>query len=146
MQMNISDAGLRLIKQFEGFRGHAYRDVAGHLTIGYGHKLTPGEAFPSGITEQAAEALLERDVQITAAEVAGLVKAQLTQGQFDALIDFTFNLGSGRLAGSTLLQLLNAGKYAEAGNQFLRWDHADGEENAGLHARRQAELNLWQLV
>ena len=142
--MNISDAGLRLIKQCEGFRSHVYRDLTGHPTIGYGHKLTPGEAFPAGVTQQTAEALLERDVQTTEAEVASLVKVQLTQGQIDALVDFTFNLGSGRLAGSTLLRLLNAGEHDAAGAQLLRWDYADGKPNADLHARRLAELALWR--
>lgn len=142
--MNISDAGLRLIKQFEGFRGRVYLDVAGKPTIGYGHKLMPHDTFPAGITQQAAEALLERDVQTTEAEVASLVKVQLTQGQVDALVDFTFNLGSGRLAGSTLLRLLNAGEHDAASNELLRWDHADGKPNADLHARRLAELALWK--
>jgi lysozyme len=142
--MQISEKALELIKQCEGFRSHAYRDLTGHPTIGYGHKLTPREAFPVGITQSAALALLERDVQTAEAEVASLVKVQLTQGQVDALVDFTFNLGSGRLAGSTLLRLLNAGEHDAAGNQLLRWDRADGKPNADLHARRQAELALWK--
>jgi lysozyme len=142
--MNISDAGLRLIKQFEGFRSHVYLDVTGHPTIGYGHKLLPHEVFPAGVTEPGASALLERDAQTAEREVASQVKAQLTQGQFDALVDFVYNLGSGRLAGSTLLQLIDAGQYEAAGAQLLRWDKADGAENAGLHTRRQAELVLWK--
>jgi lysozyme len=142
--MNISEAGLRLIKQFEGFRSHVYIDVTGHPTIGYGHKLMQHEAFPAGIAQDAAVVLLQHDAQTAAAEVASLVKVQLTQGQIDALVDFTFNLGSGRLAGSTLLRLLSAGKHDAAGNELLRWDRADGAENAGLHARRQAELVLWK--
>ena len=75
--------------------------------------------------------------------VLRLVKAALTQGQFDALVDFVFNLGSGRLAGSTLLVYLNAGRYDDAAGQLLRWDHAGAIEVAGLKARREAEFKLW---
>jgi lysozyme len=73
-----------------------------------------------------------------------MVKAPLTQGQFDALVDFTFNLGAGRLASSTLLKSLNAGRYDDAAEQLLRWDHAGGQENAALKARREAEAELWR--
>jgi lysozyme len=72
-----------------------------------------------------------------------LVRVPLTQGQFDALVDFCFNLGEGRLAGSTLLRELNAGLYAAAGQQLLAWDHAGGKVIPGLKARREAELALW---
>jgi len=68
----------------------------------------------------------------------------LSQGQFDALVDFVFNLGSGRLASSTLLKILNAGRYADAAEQLLRWDQAGGKECPPLKARREAELALWQ--
>ena len=75
--------------------------------------------------------------------VERLVKVPLTQGQFDALVDFCFNLGAGRLASSTLLKALNGGRYEAAAEQLLRWDVAGGEENAGLKARREAEFALW---
>jgi len=73
-----------------------------------------------------------------------LVKVALTQGQFDALVDFCFNLGAGRLAKSTLLRCLNAGRYNDAAEQLLLWDLAGGEVNLGLKARREAELRLWK--
>jgi lysozyme len=75
--------------------------------------------------------------------VLRLVRVPLTQGQFDALVDFCFNLGAGRLAASTLLKALNARRYDAAGEQLLRWDVAAGEVNAGLRARREAEARLW---
>ena len=141
--MNLSAEGLELIKRSEGFRGQVYRDVAGFPTIGYGHRLTAGESFPAGITEPEAAALLANDVQQAASAVARLVKIELSQGQFDALVDFCFNLGAGRLAGSTLLRELNAGRQDDAAQQLLAWDHAAGQVNAGLRARREAEFALW---
>ena len=68
----------------------------------------------------------------------------LTQGQFDALVDFVFNLGAARLVGSTLLAKLNAGEYEVAAEQLPLWDHAGGKEAAGLKSRREAELDLWR--
>ncbi|HUB52806.1 MAG TPA: lysozyme [Terracidiphilus sp.] len=141
--MELSAAGLELIKKSEGFRGNVYLDVEGLPTIGYGHRLVHREMFPKGITEMQATAILYEDVREVEQVLARLVKVPLIQGQFDALVDFVFNLGQGRLAESTLLLELNAGHFAEAGEQLLRWDHAGTEVNAGLKARREAELRLW---
>jgi lysozyme len=71
------------------------------------------------------------------------VKVALTQGQFDALVDFVFNLGAGRLAGSTLLRMLNAGNTTGAGQHLLLWVNAGGKPQPGLVTRRKAELALW---
>jgi lysozyme len=141
--MQLSAEGLDLIKKSEGFRDHVYRDVAGCPTIGYGHLIKPGESFPDGIAEPQASAILAADLQAAEQAVARLVKVALTQGQFDALVDFCFNLGAGRLASSTLLRELNAGHHDAAGQQLFAWDHAAGFVNAGLKARRQAEFDLW---
>jgi len=141
--MQLSAAGLDLIKKSEGFRDRVYLDVAGFPTIGYGHLIKPHESFPNGITEPQAAATLSSDVEDAESAVARLVKVALTQGQFDALVDFCFNLGAGRLAGSTLLRELNVGNYQAAGEQLLAWDHAGGAVVAGLKARREAELKLW---
>jgi lysozyme len=140
--MQLSAAGMDLLKRSEGFRGQVYLDVAGLPTIGYGHRLLDGESFPAGINEAQAEAMLSLDARAAELAVHRLVKVALTQGQFDALVDFVFNLGAGRLAESTLLKDLNAGRY-DAAEQLLRWDHAGAVENAGLQARRQAEFELW---
>jgi lysozyme len=118
-------------------------DAAGLPTIGYGHRVTPAESFPGGIDEAQASAMLTKDVLEAEREVARLVRVLLTQGQFDALVDFCFNLGVGRLAASSLLRELNAGQHAAAGKQLLRWDYAGGEVNAGLKARRESEFQLW---
>ena len=102
--MKLSAEGLDLTKKSEGFRDRVYRDVAGLPTIGYGHLIKPTESFPDGIAEPQAAAILASDVQEAEQAVARLVKVALTQGQLDALVDFCFNLGAGRLASSTLLR------------------------------------------
>ena len=142
--MKFSAAGMELLKSSEGFRNRVYLDVAGLPTIGYGHRLLHSDSFPNGIDEPQAANLLACDVRDAEQAVQRLVKVPLTQGQFDALVDFTFNLGAGRLAASSFLKSLNAGRYDEAAEQLLRWDHAGGQEMAALKARRQAEAELWQ--
>jgi lysozyme len=141
--MQLSAAGLDLIKRSEGFRGQVYIDVAGVRTIGYGHRVAPQESFPGGIDESQAVTLLAGDVRQAEQTVGRLVRVALTQGQFDALVDFCFNLGAGRLAASTLLRELNASRYDAAGEQLLYWVYAGGEANAGLKVRREAEFQLW---
>jgi len=147
--MQLSAEGLELLKRFEGFRGQPYSDVAGFPTIGYGHRIVPPEsfppeAFPGGVSEPLAANLLAGDVSAAERAIGELVKVALTQGQFDALVDFCFNLGAGRLQSSTLLHCLNAGRYDAAAEQLLLWDLAGGEANLGLKARREAELCLWK--
>ena len=101
--MKFSAAGMELLKKSEGFRNRVYMDVAGLPTIGYGHRLLHSDSFPNGIDELQAANLLASDVRDAEQAVQRLVKVPLTQGQFDALVDFTFNLGAARLAASTLL-------------------------------------------
>jgi lysozyme len=141
--MKLSAAGLELIKKSEGFRSKVYLDMVGLPTIGYGHRLVHPECYPDGICETRAEVILLWDVHEAEQAVSRHVTVPLTQGQFDALVDFTFNLGSGRLASSTLLQNLNAGKYDAAATELLRWDHSGEHEIASLKARREAEFQLW---
>ncbi len=141
--MELSTAGMDLIKKSEGFRDRVYRDVEGYPTIGYGHRLIHPETFPNGITEPQGTAIFYNDIRDAERTVTRLVKVPITQGQYDALVDFVFNLGQVRLAESTLLRELNSGRFAEAGEQLLRWDHAGTQENAGLKARRETELSLW---
>ena len=142
--MKLSVAGLELLKRSEGFRNHVYLDVAGIPTIGYGHRLLHSDSFSNGIDEPQAANLLASDVRDAEQAVERLVKVPLSQGQFDALVDFVFNLGMGRLAGSTLLKDLNAGRYDDAAEQLLLWDHAAGKELPALKARREAEVELWK--
>ena len=141
--MQISAAGLDLLKLSEGFRSRTYLDAAGLPTIGYGHQLVHPECFPNGISEAQGTEILTNDLRDAEQAVGRLVKVALTQGQFDALVDFCFNVGPGKLSASTLLKDLNAGQYAQAAEQLLRWDHVGLQEMAGLEARRESEFQLW---
>lgn len=139
---SYSDAGFALTKQFEGLNLAAYQDQVGVWTIGYGH-TGPGVHGGLTITEADAELLLHSDVAGAVACVNRSVTAEITQCQFDALVDFVFNLGGASLLGSTLLRCVNAGNCEAAGPQFLLWDHAGGRVIPGLLRRRQAELALF---
>lgn len=140
--MDYSSAGLALTKSFEGLRLTAYRDSGGILTNGYGHT---GADVHEGqtIDEAQAEAWLERDLAAAVACVNGLVKVQLAQHQFDALVDFTYNAGRGSFHGSTLLRRVNAGDFAGAVAQFGLWVHAGGKVVPGLVRRRAAEAAMF---
>ena len=140
--MHTSQKGLDLIKSFEGLRLSAYRCPADIPTIGYG--TTAGVKMGQTITKERAEELLCEDVKRFETQVLRLVKVPLTQGQFDALTSFVYNLGAGNLSNSTLLRLLNAGDYAGAAAQFERWNKAGGKVLAGLVRRRAAERALFE--
>jgi lysozyme len=135
---------MELLKKSEGFRNRVYLDAAGFPTIGYGHRLLNPASFPNGIDEPQAAEILASDVRDAEQAVQRLVTVPLTQGQFDALVDFCFNLGAGKLVSSTLLKILNCGRYDDAAEELLRWDHASGREIAALKARREAEAELWR--
>jgi lysozyme len=141
-QFTYGGKGLALTEQFEGCRLSAYQDQVGVWTVGYGHT---GPEVCSGmtITLEQAQALLARDVGSAAACVNEAVAVELTQAEFDALVDFVFNLGAGAFRESTLLRLLNAGEIASAATQFALWDRAGGAVVAGLLRRRQAETALF---
>ncbi|KML70149.1 lysozyme [Pectobacterium peruviense] len=139
----INEAGLNLIKSFEGLRLTKYLDTAGRWTIGYGHLILPNENFDNGITSQEAEFLLRQDLKTAENGVQKYVKVDLNGNQFGALTSFTYNLGVENLAESTLLRLLNQGNYSAAADQFPRWDK-DGEQVVeGLLRRRKAEEALF---
>jgi lysozyme len=140
--LKLSQQGLDLIMQSEGFRALPYLDVCGKPTIGYGHLLQPGESYPVSMTMVTAQVLLEGDVVRFEADVNRDVSVLMNQGEFDALVDFCYNLGD-RLLGSTLLRLLNAGDYAGADAQLVKWDFAGGKPNAAIKARRVREMALW---
>jgi lysozyme len=141
--MQMSATGLELLKRSEGFRVRTYLDAAGLPTIGYGHQLVHPECFPNGITEAQATDILSNDLRDAELAVTRLVTVALSQGQFDALVDFCFNVGARKLATSALLKDLNAAEYDAAAEQLLRWDHVGLQEVAGLKARREADFQLW---
>ena len=140
--MHTSQKGLDLIKSFEGLRLSAYRCSAGVLTIGYGCTTNVKEG--DRITAERAEELLRDDVKRFEGYVARLVKVPLTQGQFDGLVSFVYNLGPGALEKSTLLDQLNRGDYDSAAEQFGRWVKAGGKTLVGLVRRRAAERALFE--
>jgi lysozyme len=140
--LTYSGNGLALTEQFEGCRLTAYQDQVGVWTIGYGH--TGADVTPElTITQDQAQALLAHDVGSAAGCVNNLVTIDLTQDEFDALVDFVFNLGAGAFTGSTLLRDLNAADLTHAAAQFDVWDHAGGAVVAGLLRRRQAETAMF---
>lgn len=138
----INSKGLNLVKRFEGLVLKAYRDPVGVWTIGYGHtgsEVGPGDV----ITKAQAESLLKKDLTRFEQAVRNLVKVPLNSNQFSALVSFTFNVGSGALAQSTLLSLLNQRNYQGAADQFSRWVYGDGRVLPGLVTRRNAERELF---
>ncbi|MDE1714955.1 lysozyme (plasmid) [Chromobacterium amazonense] len=140
--MQTSANGINLIKQFEGLRLAAYQDSVGVWTVGYGH-TSPDVKPGLRISNEQAEQLLRQDLARFEKGVGRLVKAPISQNQFDALVSFSYNLGLGSLQSSTLLRLLNQGDYQGAAGQFPRWDRAGGQVLAGLTHRRLAERDLF---
>jgi lysozyme len=135
--MEYSYSGQILTKKSEGFSLKAYLDSSGVPTIGWGH--TDGVRMGDICTISQANEWLMNDVQVIVDRINADITVPLTQGQFDALVDFGFNLGDHALQTSTLWKLLNSGDYAGAAAQFPRWDHAGGVEVEGLLRRRLAE-------
>lgn len=145
--LTTSDEGISFIKEHEGVVSKIYSDPIGLPTGGVGHLLSEEELllFPLGtpLTDTQVEAWLREDVKEAENSVNTLVKVPLTQSQFDSLVSFVFNIGETRFRTSTLLRLLNQGKYEEAARQFPSWVYAGGRKLAGLKTRRQEELNLF---
>ena len=140
--MNAANTGLQytgqaLTEQFEGCELFAYQDSGGVWTIGYGHTfgVTPGMTC----TQEQADAWLTQDIQWAVNAVLNSVGVPLNQGQFNALVDFVFNVGPANFNASTMLADLNAGNYEAAAAQFPRWNRAGGQVLAGLVRRRAAE-------
>jgi len=141
--MRTGQEGIALIKKWEGFVPHKYICAAGYPTIGYGHVILPHETFPDRISMAEAEALLAKDLLQFERSVTRLITVPLTQGQFDALVSFTFNLGGGALQRSTLRQKLNRREYENASREFIKWVWAGGRKLNGLVKRREAEKDLF---
>ncbi|HDC4520922.1 TPA: lysozyme [Enterobacter kobei] len=144
--MQTSEKGIALIKEFEGCKLTAYQDSVGVWTIGYGWtQPVDGKPIRAGMTikQETAERLLKTGLVSYESDVSRLVKVGLNQGQFDALVSFTYNLGARSLSTSTLLRKLNACDYAGAADEFLRWNKAGGKVLNGLTRRREAERALF---
>lgn len=142
---HINQAGLDLVKHFEGLYLKAYKDPVGIWTIGYGHTgLTHQDGTVHAgrqITKAEAEQLLKHDMGKFEEEVKELITVPLNDNQFSALVSFHFNTGG--LAKSTLRKKLNAGDYMGSADELLKWDKAGGKTLAGLTRRRKSERNLF---
>lgn len=148
--MRLSDQGAEFIGSFEGFSATLYDDPAGHCTIGYGHLVHLGNCdgseppeFKKGITKKRAAQLLREDARAAAETIEDAVAVEMSQVQFDALVSFCFNVGSGNFRASTLLKKLNAGKARAVPSELNRWVFAGGKKLDGLIRRRRAEGRLF---
>jgi lysozyme len=134
-----------IIKHFEGYSPFVDEDAAGYPTIGFGHLIKPGERIEEPLLGKAAENLLAQDVAPKVAAVNARVSVPLFQGQFDAVLSWTYNLGEGALKSSTMLKKINAGQHEEVPVQIKRWNRAGGKVLKGLERRREAEATLYEM-
>lgn len=145
--MKLGTKGEVLIKGFEELRLEAYADEKGVITAGWGHTgwYSPGVPLVLGqtCTPEQAEAWFLEDTAWAVNGVNRCLDVTVNQSEFDALVSFTFNVGVGAFAHSTLLRDLNEGHPSDAANEFLKWDYAGGHESAGLQRRRLAERTLF---
>ena len=146
----VYEKGIKLTKISEGFVPRVYEDAAGYCTVAYGHLLKQARCgraessrYPRGISEPEGGRLLMTDMAWAQRAVMQLVKTGLTDGQFAALCDFTFNVGSGNLKRSTLLKAINNGEHDRVPFQLRRWSKAGGKEYPGLKTRREREIALY---
>lgn len=145
--MKISNKGLELIKEFEGFSSVAYLCPAKILTIGYGNtfwedgrKVRIGEQISKSKALELLEFVANKDF---ADKIFPLIKVQINQNQFDAMVSLAYNIGVGAFSNSTLLKRVNAKDFIGAGNEFLKWDKSGGKPLLGLTRRRQREKELF---
>ncbi len=145
-KMKISQQGYDLIREFEGLRTRAYRDAVGVWTIGYGHTSAAGAPHVDpGMTISIGEAneILERDVQKFADGVDELVRVQISDDQFSALVSFAYNVGLGNFARSSVLRAVNAKDFAAVPRRLALWNKAGDRTLPGLIRRRAAEAALF---
>lgn len=140
--MKTSQKGIDLIKHFEGCRLKAYRDIIGVWTIGYGH--TGLDVSPNlVINQEQAESLLKKDLVNFEENLSKMITTELNQNQFDAIMDFTYNVGLGNFQRSTLCKKINERNFKAATDQFERWSRAGGNVIPNLIKRRTKEKELF---
>jgi lysozyme len=150
--MEINNAGLTLIESFEGFSPTWYADPAHGWavpTVAFGHTDSAGspkyaETKNKVFTKAEGREILRRDLRQYAAAVEKAVKVPLNDNQFAALVSFTYNVGAGALAKSTLVKKLNAGNYGAVRSELAKWNKAGGKVMKGLTRRRAAEADLFE--
>lgn len=147
---SVEPKGIDLTKVSEGFRNWLYNDAASYCTIGYGHLIKKASCdgsepveFRYGISEPHGEELLVEDMGWAQFTVMRMVDIDLTEGQYAALVDFVFNVGSGNFRNSTLLKVLNQRQLDGVPFQFRRWVKAGGRVWPGLETRREREIELF---
>lgn len=144
MKLRASNLLIQKLKEFEGLSLVAYKPTKAERwwTIGYGHCAGDVKAGMR-INEEKAEELLRRDLFFVEKFVNGIPKVR-TQGQFDALVSFTYNLGVGKLKSSTLLKkIMHDAPTAEIQREFMKWVKSGGKQLAGLVKRRRWESERW---
>ena len=147
--MNCNEAGLQIIKIFEGFRSHPYRCSADVPSVGWGSTFCmdgrPVRMDMEPVTEDEAEELLRWGLRGAERSIDKLIKVDLNDNEFSSLCSWVYNLGSGRLQSSTLRLKLNRGDRMGAANEFPKWRRAGGRILKGLVLRRKAEQDLFLL-
>lgn len=144
MRLRASNLLIQKLKEFEGLRLVAYKPTKAERwwTIGYGHSAGDVRAGMR-ITKEKAEELLKRDLFFVEKFVNGIPKVK-TQGQFDALVSFTYNVGVGKLKRSTLLKkIMHDASTAEIQSEFMKWVYSGGKKLGGLVTRRRWEAERW---
>ena len=141
-KMKISEDGLELIKKFEGCETTAYQDSVGVWTIGFGHTKGVEEGQTCSIED--AESMLAEEMDEYESYINNMVKVELQQHEFDALVAWVYNLGPTNLGESTMLKVLNGGQFDRVPDEMNRWTRAGGEILEGLVRRRQAESLMFQ--
>lgn len=149
--MTVNAATLDLITEFEGFEDHWYPDPAHGWdvpTCCYGHTDAAGAPYYAATKDKVfskaeGREILAKDLRDVEATVRNAVRAAVNENQIGALVSFTFNLGEGNFGKSTLLKKVNAGMFAEAAEEFGRWNMAKGKVLKGLTRRRAAEAALF---
>jgi len=141
-KMKISEDGLELIKKFEGCETTAYQDSVGVWTIGFGHTKGVEEGQTCSIED--AESMLADEMDEYEGYINNMVKVELQQHEFDALVAWVYNLGPTNLGESTMLKVLNGGQFDRVPDEMNRWTRAGGKILEGLVRRRQAESLMFQ--
>jgi lysozyme len=143
-QSSYIEKATTLLAKLEGFSPKTYND-AGHIAIGYGHDILPGDPYQQGdtISESDARDLLSQDLLKRDDCIARSVQVPLTDNQRAALLSFVYNIGCAAFQTSTMLGLINQNDFESASNEFQRWIYSQGEVNKTLVSRRQDEMNLF---
>jgi lysozyme len=146
---HINEAGLEIIKRYEGWSPKSYRCPAARWTIGWGSTWdidgNPVTSKHPRINEEQGTALLRREVRHVEKAIGRLITAELTPNMFSSLVSFCYNVGSGNLQRSSLRMKLNRGFYEAAADELPKWRRANGKILKGLVLRRKTERELFLL-